>query len=185
MSAAVLFAPGESMSAPLADYVRQKLQGRVVFGAVGNCYQLAPWADFLVATDAAWWRAYPDAKNFAQKKFTAQRGAGVELLAGGRFGTNINSGTLAMCAARVVYGAGLIGLFGFDMHGSHFFGQYENGLENTPPDKRQVHQKQYALWAKQNAVVRVINCTPGSELKAFELGSLQDFCTALNALCQP
>ena len=40
----VLLAPGPSMSQCLAD----SLRGGVV-GAVSNCFQLAPWADFMVA----------------------------------------------------------------------------------------------------------------------------------------
>ena len=59
----VLLAPGPSMSQALADSVR----GCRV-GAVTSALPLAPWAEFVAASDVSWWRrmgamAYPVASR--------------------------------------------------------------------------------------------------------------------------
>jgi len=155
----VLLAPGPSMSQGLADSVRHE-----PVGVVGNCWELAPLALFLAANDRHWWMKYPEAKGFAGRKFSSNRMAGVEVLPGSR--TVWNSGVLALTAA-VHLGATRIRLYGFDMHGTHYFGPYTNGLRNTAPDRRQVHRQQYAQWARQHRSIEVINCTPGSALGCF------------------
>lgn len=147
------------MTQALAD----SLRGGFV-GAVSNCFELAPWADFLAAQDRQWWQAYPQAKAFKGRKFSGNRLPGVERVE--RSATNWNSGVLALQAA-VQLGATRIRLYGFDMHGSHFFGRYTNGLGNTKEARRKVHMKQYADWARRNRGVVVINCTPGSALQCF------------------
>lgn len=155
----ILLAPGPSMSQALADSFR----GQWV-GVVSNCFELAPWADFLAAQDAAWWSAYPPAKRFRGRKFSAQMIDGVERL---EAPSSLNSGCLALSAA-VKLGAARIRLYGFDMHGTHFFGPYENGLKNTVEARRQVHLRQYNAWARAHPEIEVINCTPGSAIDCFE-----------------
>jgi hypothetical protein len=147
------------MSTELAESVR----GRRV-GAVGNCFELAPWADFLAANDSAWWRAHPAAHQFAGRKFSCNDVAGVERCAMGS--CSWNSGVLALQVA-VLLGARRIELHGFDMQGTHFFGPYTNGLANTAPARRQIHFYQYARWAAANPHVDVVNRTPGSALTCF------------------
>ena len=56
----VILAPGESMSRDLADSVRH-----LPTIVVSNAYELRPDAMALVANDAAWWRAYQQARTFA------------------------------------------------------------------------------------------------------------------------
>lgn len=157
----VLLAPGPSMCQALADSVR----GGFV-GVVSNCFQLAPWADFLVAQDRSWWQKHPDAQEFAGRKFSGNQLRGVERVKGAP--TNWNSGVLALQAA-VQLGATRIFLHGFDMHGTHFFGPYTNGLSNTKEARRRVHLQQYAHWARGHKGIEVINCTPGSALKCFPM----------------
>jgi hypothetical protein len=152
------------MSQPLADSIRGP---RV--GVVANAYELAPWADFLAATDRAWWEHYPSARAFAGRRFTARRMPGIEHLASAQ--QNWSSGVLALEAAASL-GATVIRLYGFDMHGTHFFGPYTNGLVNTTDKRREVHMRQFAAWAMAHPGVRVINCTPGSALKCFDVESL-------------
>lgn len=154
----VLLAPGPSMSADLASSFRDEH-----VGVVGNCYELAPWAEFLAANDAAWWRAYPEARKFTGRKFSCSVIPGLERHSGS---TNWNSGVLALDVA-VVLGAEEIELYGFDMHGTHFFGPYVNGLANTIPARRAMHLQQYRRWAVANERVRVVNCTPGSAIDCF------------------
>lgn len=156
----VLLAPGPSMSQGLAD----SLRGGVV-GAVSNCFQLAPWADFMVAQDRQWWQKHPEARHFQGRRFSGNRMIpGVERVE--RSFTNWNSGVLALqvCAQM---GATHVRLYGFDMHGTHFFGPYQNGLGNTTELRRKVHLKQYEDWARKNPGLMVINCTPGSALRCF------------------
>lgn len=154
-----LLAPGPSMSPDLAA----SLRGRRV-GVVGNCFELAPWAEFVAANDLSWWAAYPAAMKFAGRRFSSHKIVGVEQLQSSRH--NWNSGVLALAVAAWM-GATVVRLHGFDMHGSHYFGPYENGLRNTPRDRREVHKQQYAQWGRQNRSVSVINCTPGSALTCF------------------
>lgn len=156
-----LLAPGPSMNSFLA----QSLRGCWV-GAVGNAYELAPWADFLVATDAKWWAAHPWALAVPGRKFSCQHVAGVEWI---NEPTNLNSGVLALHVALLL-GAKEIHLHGFDMHGSHFFGPYVNGLKNTTEPQRQVHLEQFREWSRRySKKVKVLNCTPDSRLDAFPM----------------
>lgn len=88
-------------------------------------------------------------------------------------GAVVNSGVLGLeCAVRA--GAKRILLLGADMHGSHFFGPYTNGLRNTAPHQRAQHMKQYAAWASLNRGVEVLNCTAGSALCCFPLADLDE-----------
>jgi hypothetical protein len=150
------------MSLDLAE----SLRGRSV-GVVGNCFELAPWADFLAANDKQWWWKHPQALEFRGRKFSANRIDGVEQA--GKSRTCWNSGVLALQVA-VNLGAEVIRLHGFDMQGTHYFGPYTNGLANTRPHRREVHKKQYQVWARLNRNVKVINCTPGSALDCFPRG---------------
>lgn len=159
-----LLAPGPSACIKTADMLR----GFYV-GVVSNAFELAPWADFLAASDRAWWQKHPQAKEFEGKRFSCHQYHGVERV---QIPT-INSGVLAMeCAKRE--GATRIYLHGYDMHGTHFFGPYKNGLSNTPPDKRQRHLKQFKKWATSNRKIEVINCTQGSALTCFKVEDAED-----------
>lgn len=155
-----LCAPGPSMSLAVVD----SLRGNRV-GAVGCVYQLAPWAEFLASTDRDWWEKYPDARQFAGLKFCGQSTHG-GVMRQMDSASDTNSGVLAMNAA-VQLGARVIRLYGFDMHGSHFFGPYTNGLQNTTERRRRIHLAQFAAWAGANPTVRVYNHTPGSEIHCF------------------
>lgn len=169
-----ILAPGPSMSQSVAD----AMKGLNV-GAVNNCYELAPWADFLAATDAAWWAKNPAALDFAGKKFTAAT-LGVEYRDRvKRISTvgvycNSNSGVLALECAKVM-GAREIVLLGFDMHGTHYFGAYTNGLSNTSESRRTIHHRQFLTWKLLNPEIKVINCTPNTALKHFKTGNLNDW----------
>lgn len=155
----VLIAPGPSMNQELAA----SFIGRRV-GVVGNCWELAPWAEFLVANDRAWWQAYPRAKLFEGRKFSANRITGVEKVDG--MEPSHNSGVLALEVA-VRLGARRIELHGFDMRGSHYFGDYQNGLTNTSEPRRARQLAQFAAWAARHPHIKVINRTPGSALACF------------------
>jgi hypothetical protein len=166
MTTWALLAPGPSASTELAESIRH-----LPTGAVSNAYQLAPWAQFVAASDAAWWRKYPEALKFPERYAMAPAG-GVERVFS-KFGNPCNSGVLALEVVKKK-GAKRVILLGFDMHGSHFFGPYTNGLSNTQPYRRRIHLKQYEDWAKANPQISVINCTPGSALTCFPMARIED-----------
>lgn len=156
------------MSKDLAERVRGN---RVC--AVGNAYELAPWADFLVANDISWWKKHPDAHKFAGRKFSANLIKGVERVQPNTFGSQSNSGVLGLDVLRNE-GATKIVMLGFDMHGTHFFGPYTNGCTNTSDKRRQVHKTQFATWAKRNPKIEVLNATEGTALKCFPIVRLDE-----------
>jgi hypothetical protein len=168
MTTWALLAPGPSARTELAEKVRH-----LRLGVIGCAYQLAPWADFIAASDRGWWRKYPEALELQCSKYAMAPVPGVSQIAVSQIGTTCNSGVLALeCAKRE--GATKIILLGFDMHGTHFFGKYTNGLRNTTPTQRHQHHKQYEQWAYANKAITVVNCTPGSALTCFPKASLED-----------
>lgn len=160
MKTCVLLAPGPSMTAEVAQGVQADL-----IGCVGNAYELRSDADFIAATDWEWWQKHPEAMRRQCLRFTSAHYLS-EVIAVPGVSRQWNSGVLALeCAFRL--GAQHIELHGFDMHGTHFFGPYTNGLANTRPERRKIHQQQYAAWRDDHPSVTVVNCTPGSHLEAF------------------
>lgn len=171
MTCWAVLAPGPSASAELAEKVRD-----LPLAAVGNAFELAPWAQIIAASDAAWWRSYPVARELPATRFCMGTIRDVENVRIDGVGAAVNSGVLGLeCAKRA--GATTILLLGADMHGDHFFGPYRNGLRNTAPHQRKQHLQQYAEWAMRNRKVRVMNCTPGSALECFPKVDL-DACLA-------
>lgn len=160
-----LLAPGPSMSQELADSLRNE---RCI--AIGNCYQLAPWADALCAQDHAWWRVHTDALKFAGRKFSANNIDGVEQVHSDYVGRQSSSGVLALEVARRM-NPSEIELHGFDNRGSHYFGPHPAPLRNTTPDRFRVFEHQLSALGRemQKAGIRIFNCTPGSALKCFPM----------------
>lgn len=155
---------GPSMSQAVADSVRHL---RVI--AVNGTYELAPWADALVANDVNWWSRNPEAVKFAGRKFTTNRIRGTERLpTGGAIGPPTCSGVVALEVAKML-GAKRILLLGADFHGSHYFGDYKNGLRNTDAQRRRMHESQFKIWRRANPDMPVLNCTEGSKLGVFPL----------------
>lgn len=160
MKTAVLLAPGPSLTPEVAQAAHAD-----IVGCVGNAYELCGHADFIAATDWEWWVKHPDAIRRNCLKFTSAHYS-VEVTALPGASRQWNSGVLALeCAVRL--GATHIELYGFDMHGTHFFGPYTNGLANTRPERRKIHQQQYRDWRDTHPGVTVVNLTPGSALEAF------------------
>jgi len=171
-----IIAPGPSLTAELCERVRH-----LTTIAVCNAYQLAPWADYLAANDASWWRRHPEAAKFRGRKFSGNEIRDIERVLPNTYGTSSNSGVLALDLARNL-GATEVLLLGFDMHGSHFFGKYTNGCSNTPPHRRLQHQQQFRDWARANKGIKVWNVTAGSKLEAFPQVPLRE---ALASVPQP
>lgn len=164
-----MLAPGPSATAGQAELL---CEAGIPLGVVGSAFQLAKSPAFIAASDSAWWRRNPEAKATDCKRFTMHTVSGAATIRVPGMGV-CNSGVLALeCAKRE--GATRILLVGFDMHGSHFFGPYTNGLSNTTEAKRKVHLRQYAHWAKANVRIQVLNCTEGSALTCFPTARLED-----------
>jgi hypothetical protein len=175
----VLLAPGPSLSQALADSVR----GFRV-GVLTSAYPLAPWAEFLAATDAGFWRKYPEAKDFAGAKYSAAKvGDEVAQVTTPHVGLSSSSGVLGLEVAKQ-RGATRILLLGFDHRGTHFFGPYKNGLRNTPERRRLEHEQQFAQWGRVNKDIEVWNCTEGSALKCFPMARLENELDCLDELAE-
>jgi hypothetical protein len=168
-----LLAPGPSAS---ADDAARVADAGIPIGAIGNAFQLVESPAFIAATDSAWWRKYPEAKERSRKLFTMHNVSGVERVRVPGWAA-VNSGVLGLQCAKL-QGATRILLLGFDMRGTHFFGPYTNGLINTTEARRRQHLKQYAAWRLANPGVEVINCTPGSALQCFPAARLDDYLRA-------
>jgi len=165
----VLLAPGPSMSRAVADSVR----GQKV-GVVTSAMPLAPWADFLAATDAGWWLRTPESRKFAGAKYSAARiGDEVTRINTPLVTSSTNSGVLALEVAKQL-GATRVLLLGFDHRGTHYFGPYTNGLRNTPERRRLEHMRQFEQWGRANKGIEVVNCTPNSALKCFPMARLDE-----------
>lgn len=162
MKVAIL-ATGPSLTQAQADSVR----GMTVI-AVSDAYRLAPWADALVSADAAWWKHH--SPEFKGKRYAAADVKGVKKFTAP---TGSNSGVLAINVAKSL-GATEIYLFGYDGHGTHFFGEHPHPLKNTNEPRRQVHYRQHQAEAKACAAagIKVINCSPGTKLDCYTVGEL-------------
>lgn len=163
-----ILATGPSMSQAVADSVRD-----IPTIVVNDAFRLRPDALALVAQDAAWWKHNKDAHEFKGRKFTTNRIAGVEQVTNaGEISTGSSSGVLAIHIAKIL-GATHILLFGFDMQGTHYFGEHPAPLRNTTEQRFKHFQSQFA-WVARKKGARIYNCTPGSHLEAFPKMPLEE-----------
>jgi hypothetical protein len=177
MTTAVLLAPGPSLSEAVVGAVAAAVgRGAVqVVGAITSAFPLAPWADFLAANDGAFWRKFGGAHEFAGRKFSTNRIAGVEEVRAPGVTSSTSSGVLALEIARARFKASRVLLLGFDHRGTHYFGPYLH-LANTPACRRAVHAWQFDLWRRMHPEVSVVNCTPDSALTCFPHGDFAACC---------
>lgn len=152
--------------------------------AVNDAFELAPAADVVYAADCAWWLHHaqralkaPGIKVTASDSTPFQavkvlRNTGVEgfdpdpscLRTGGNGGYQAIHLAIHAGAARIL-------LLGFDMRGSHFFGRHPAPLRNTDPGS-------FVTWAGRFGALNdrgaeIVNCTPGSALRAFPVADLE------------
>lgn len=87
--------------------------------------------------------------------------------------TGLDTGTSAINLAYHL-GATTILMVGYDMAGGHFC---KHPLQNPPKDHFRRHMRPLAeMNADARAKgVRIVNCSPGSAVQAFERGRLEDF----------
>lgn len=170
MNFAVL-ATGPSLASEDVECVK----GRFRVIAVSDAFRLAPWADALVSADAAWWKAHPDAKDFAGEKWGAVHDFNnVPYVQKLNVGTGFNSGLLGIMVA-VRMGAKRICLLGFDMHspGQHYFGEHPKPLRPTTAGRMEAFKRQFERYKPKG--VEIINCTQGSALTCYPMGNIRDY----------
>ena len=168
MNFAVL-ATGPSLTQEDIEFVKDRL--RVI--AVSDAYRLAPWAEALVSSDAAWWKAHPEAREFQGAKYGIVHDFNnVPWVEPMHVGSGINSGLLGIMAA-VEAGATRVFLLGFDMHspGKHFFGEHPSPLRSTTQGRMDAFKRQFARYKPKG--VEIINCTQGSALDCYPMGDIR------------
>lgn len=166
-----VLATGPSLSSADVELIR----GKLAVVAVSDSYKLAPWADALVSADAAWWKANPEALEFAGAKYGAVHDFNnVPAVTNVPEGHGLNSGLLGLMVAYRL-GAKTVCLLGFDLHspGQHFFGEHPKPLKATTPERMGVFRKQFAAYRPKG--VKIINCTQGSALDCYEVGNIRDY----------
>ena len=187
----VILASGQSLTTQDCGQVHAwRLDGenkRVI--AINTTFRMAPWADVLYACDATWWNLYIDEVRstfhgqFWTQDARAHRDLGVRMIAsqmlpglGKRPGVIHQGGNGGYQAINLAYhsGAAKIILLGFDMHGTHWHGKYDNGLPNA---SRQLFGTWIANFdqlavdlAKEGVLVK--NCTRDTRLTCFEKADL-------------
>lgn len=165
MTTFAVLATGPSMSQEVA----RRVMNRCSVIAVSDAFRLAPWADALASQDKAWWKHNPDAMDFAGRKFCGVPDVqGVERFEG--IPSSSNSGLLGLHVALKL-GATRILLLGYDMHGAHYFGPHAAPLKNTTPQRFSVFQAQFRRFQPRG--VKILNCTPGSQLQAYPMADLE------------
>lgn len=175
-----VLASGPSMSLKLAQSLRRP---SLRVAVANSTFRLAPWADLLVAADADWWRANPDARDFQGLKVCADDSLlwpeVLSLRHTGKIGfdddkecirSGGNTGYQAVHIAAQA-GASRILLFGFDMRPGHWHDV-----------DREADEAHYAEWCRRFATlavalagrVEVLNCTPGSALECFQMATIDE-----------
>ena len=146
----------------------------------------------MYACDARWWKTYAGVPDFSGEKWSthhkgvsnnkaeAQELWGVNLVRGKRdqyagfsFDSDVinygdNSGFQAINLALLL-GSTYIVLIGFDMsakQGTHFFGDYKNGLTNNDEYERWIPEFDAAA-NNLPPYTKIINATPGTALHSF------------------
>ncbi len=162
---------------------------------VQDAYRLMPWADVLYGCDARWWNAHDGCADFAGEKWSThskQSCSDDKLEVGEKYGLRLikgaagagfsadpsvihygdNSGFQALNLA-ILLGSPYIVLVGFDMRHvsgkSHFFGDHPQGLF-----QRDEYQSFARKFGKAPDGVTIINATPDSALRCYEMMDLED-----------
>ncbi len=182
-------APGPSLPAAAG-----RLTGRPVV-AVNDAWRLVPSAAVLYACDAAWWHHHKGVPEFQGERWSTHGGPkhNNKLEAAALYGLNLvqgmdshagfstdpavihygsSSGFQAVNLA-ILMGARRIVLVGFDMHGTHFFGQHPKPLRNNTSYGNFIRAFERAA-KRLPPGVEIINCTPGSALGCFPKANLDD-----------
>ena len=171
----IVCASGQSLTQDDVNYCKGK--GKVI--VINNTYQLAPWAYALWACDGVWWKAYPEAMKFKGRKLSVQNDQVEKITTIDKAGLGLkkvhtggNGGYQAINWA-FLQGAKKIILLGFDMHGTHWHGLHERGLNNCHPFAQWITAFNRMAKDIEKTDTKVINCTPNSALDCFKKQDLR------------
>jgi hypothetical protein len=179
-------ASGPSLTAEDVAYCRGKVDATIV---INTSYRMVPWAEALYAADEHWWQWHKGVPAFEGVKFSVSHGAakyGVSILRNaGSDGleqspdglkTGRNSGFQAINLA-VHFGATRIVLLGYDLQNgpngkTHWHGDHPHGQ----PSPFGVFREKFQTLVEplKDLGIEVVNCTPGSALKAFPQRPLRE-----------
>jgi hypothetical protein len=175
----VCLGTGPSLTAADVDACR----GRARVIAINDAYRLAPWADVLYAADRKWWAWHQGAPTFPGRKLTIEpqrdvwpglamlRNTGLEGFEADPGGLRIgyHSGYQAIHLA-VHFGATRIVLLGYDLQGTHFFGDHPD--HTGPPFLSCRHALQTLVAPLDRRGVTVVNASRATALTAFRCAPL-------------
>lgn len=166
-------APGVSLT---AEQIHMVVDAGLPIVAGGDAIRLThQHAVALAASDAAWWRQYPEWVKWPGPKFTLApdhaRPDGVIRLQTGMSGTN--TALLAVQVARHL-GATHVLLLGVDLHspGEHFFGRHPASLRSSTAKRFDVFRRQFGQYQARD--MTIINCAPGSALDCYRKRDLEE-----------
>lgn len=183
----VVAATGPSLTPDVA-----KLCKNVPVIAVNDAWRLFPFADVLYAGDGDWWDVQWGCPYFDGEKWSSHslpnndktqqaKRYGLNLVRGdvgdgfstdpARIHYGLNSGFQAVNLA-ILFGAKRILLVGFDMRGSHFFGDHPAPLHNVDDRKFTRFLREFERASPPQGV-GIINCTPDSALRCYPMADLE------------
>lgn len=157
---------------------------------------IAPWADVLYAADRKWWWENRDeAEKFEGLRVSISQAGEAKLVLpfevnilrnGGQHGyddrpdhirTGCNSGYQAVQLAAK-FGAKRVLLVGFDMRASgryqHWFGEHKWRANHRSPYCTFLHMFNASAKVYAERGVEILNCTPGSALRCFDMADLNE-----------
>jgi hypothetical protein len=154
---------------------------------INTSFRLAPWADVFYACDEDWWAVYHEevmrlpGEPWTLCKVAADR-YGVNWIEGvnnpglsrnpERINTGGNSGYQAINLAYH-FGVSRILLIGYDMGGRHWHGRHPAPLRNSSPYGNWIPRFHALAEDLKAEGVDVVNCSPGTALKAFRVSTLE------------
>jgi len=182
-----ILAGGPSLLASLPAVERAVAAGRARALAVNNAFQVAPWADWLHASDYAWWRHHAQ----SALKFEGIKTAAQEMpfpavhylhrppeIAWTQDKAQIAGPSSAHHAAVIAMhaGAARVVLCGVDCRtdtASHWHGDHPLPLRNSSASTLQNAVKAWAALSRE-APAEIINCSPGSAVTCFPCMPIED-----------
>lgn len=184
----VCIGSGPSLTRNDVDYVKGK--AKVI--AVNDNYRLAPWADIVYAMDAQWWATHianiretvqgselciPDygankktAKVHHLKQIKSNRGRwglGSDAVRGGYSGYQALNLAYLRGARRII-------MLGYDMQGTHWFGNHPSPLRNPPIIRKWIPHFGELYRDLKNEGVELINCTRNTAIDCVPQAVLRD-----------
>lgn len=181
-------ASGPSLTRDDVEYCRGKVDAAIV---TNNGYQIAPWADVLVAADLRWWNQHAKmvqsfkGLKYATSKHVAVKGVQILRNTGGKgletdptgCRHGLNSGYRAVNIAFHL-GATRIILLGYDMargdgpsRKEHWHGDHP-WMSRSPYDQFKRYFATIVEPLKAHGV-EVLNCTRRTELECFPVVALE------------